>query len=85
MVLVLGFGGFAGITGQALDTPKTPTLAGLHPATSLKQGRRFGFLAKVTPGGSKDPNNRVLGPKYYDKWYLGPKTLSFGSLDPQGH
>ena len=32
--------------------------------------------------GRKDPNDGVLGPKY--KWYFGPKTLLFGSLDP-GH
>ena len=33
--------------------------------------------------GSKDPNNRVLGAQIlYCSWYLGPKTLLFGSLDP---
>ena len=35
------------------------------------------------PEGSKDPNNRVLGPKHhYYSWYLGPKTLSFGFYIP---
>ena len=30
----------------------------------------------------KGPSNRVLGPKYYNIRYLGPKALLFGSLDP---
>ena len=35
------------------------------------------------PQGSKDPNNGVLGPKYYNlNGILGPKTPLFGSLDP---
>ena len=39
-------------------------------------------LDSCLPKGSKDPKNRVLGPKYHYKCYLGPKTLLFGSLDP---
>ena len=43
----------------------------------------YGTLGFIGPGGSKDPNNRVLGPKYYTingiwalkHYYLGPWTL----------
>ena len=42
-----------------------------------------GTLNGSRPLGSKDLNNRVLGPKYYNiSWYLGPKTRFFGFLDP---
>ena len=38
----------------------------------------------VLPEGSKDPDNGVLGPKYYDTNGIWAKALLFGSLDPRG-
>ena len=36
-----------------------------------------------SPEGSRDGNNRALGPKYQNlNGMLGPKPLLFGSLDP---
>ena len=53
-----------------------------QPATIL--GTKQGHLYEAMPLGSKDPNNKVLEPKYYNIngiWAL--KTLLFGSLDPE--
>ena len=43
----------------------------------------IGLIHRLFTYGSKDPYNRVLGPKYYNGngiWAL--KTQLFGSLDP---
>ena len=58
--------------------PERPARFGLRPKapTSLPSNKTF-------PRGSKDPNNRVLGPKYYTingiwalkPYYLGPWTF----------
>ena len=38
---------------------------------------------EVFPSGSKYPDRRASGPKYYHiNGLLGPKTMLFGSLDP---
>ena len=42
----------------------------------------YGFYS---PTGSQNSNKGTVGPKYESEWYLGPRALILGSLDPQGY
>ena len=62
-------------------------------ASSCEGRARAAVSLEANLKGPRTPKNKVLGPKYYNlngfwaqilqyKWYLGPKTPLFGSLDP---
>ena len=56
MVLVLGFGGFAGITGQALD--KLPPLQASTQRPASNRDGALGFWQKLHPEG---PRTQIIG------------------------